>query len=386
MSKKQKIRELLDRLNALDGSFLPDGEIQDLTNKIINQEMMAVSGKIRENAVIKSLEKISSEIARLKKDFKVEPIVSSIKELEKEISSEQKKIVQDFEIKLNNLKGHASKLEDKSTDQSINELSSKLTALQQEFYARLKEQEKLETDLKKGIESLKKDLEVNLTKRDLDEYSTGLERKLEKIKTDLTNRLSLNRGGAINRQINVDSSVMSTRYTDINFKNSSSIGWTAANDDTYKRVDITASILIATGGGGGSLTVKEVDGTPNVASVTTIVVSNGTLTDDGSGQVTVTTGGGGGGITRTTSVVTANTTPAAAASTDYVFFCDSGLRVFMPTAISNTNLYTMKNTGSSSVLIVASVGQAIDGSTSALMPTTNESLTLISNNSVWGVV
>ena len=51
------------------------------------------------------------------------------------------------------------------------------------------------------------------------------------------------------------------------------------------------------GGGGGSstITVKEADGTPNVSNVSTIVVSNGTLTNDGGGQVTITTGGGGGG-------------------------------------------------------------------------------------------
>jgi len=41
-----------------------------------------------------------------------------------------------------------------------------------------------------------------------------------------------------------------------------------------------------------SLTVKEADGTPNVANVDTIVVSNGTLTDNGSGQVTLAIGGG----------------------------------------------------------------------------------------------
>jgi hypothetical protein len=43
------------------------------------------------------------------------------------------------------------------------------------------------------------------------------------------------------------------------------------------------------------VTVKEIDGTPNVSGVTTIQVANGTLTDDGGGQVTLQTGGGGGG-------------------------------------------------------------------------------------------
>ncbi len=45
------------------------------------------------------------------------------------------------------------------------------------------------------------------------------------------------------------------------------------------------------GGGGAALTVKEVDGDPSVANVDTIVVTNGTLTDDGSGQVTITISG-----------------------------------------------------------------------------------------------
>jgi len=44
--------------------------------------------------------------------------------------------------------------------------------------------------------------------------------------------------------------------------------------------------------GGGSITVQEADGDPTVTNVSTIVVSNGTLTDDGSGQVTIDTGGG----------------------------------------------------------------------------------------------
>lgn len=46
---------------------------------------------------------------------------------------------------------------------------------------------------------------------------------------------------------------------------------------------------------GGGLTVQETDGTPTVSNVNTIVVTTGTLTDNGGGQVTIATGGGGGG-------------------------------------------------------------------------------------------
>lgn len=55
----------------------------------------------------------------------------------------------------------------------------------------------------------------------------------------------------------------------------------AALDQLAERVDDLENA------GGGSLTVKEADGTPTVAGVTTIVVTNGTLTDDTGGQVTL---------------------------------------------------------------------------------------------------
>jgi hypothetical protein len=52
-------------------------------------------------------------------------------------------------------------------------------------------------------------------------------------------------------------------------------------------------VSIRSGSGGGTpLTVEEEDGAPSVSNVKTIIVSDGTLTDDGSGQVTIDTGGG----------------------------------------------------------------------------------------------
>lgn len=49
--------------------------------------------------------------------------------------------------------------------------------------------------------------------------------------------------------------------------------------------------------GATPLTVKEQDGTPTVTPVTTIKVSNGTLTDDGGGVVSLAIGGGSGTVT-----------------------------------------------------------------------------------------
>lgn len=63
--------------------------------------------------------------------------------------------------------------------------------------------------------------------------------------------------------------------------------------------------------GQSGLNVTEVDGSPSVFGVTKITVSNGTLTDDGSGSVTITTGGGGGGVD-SLSMGTTGLTPSTA--------------------------------------------------------------------------
>jgi hypothetical protein len=67
----------------------------------------------------------------------------------------------------------------------------------------------------------------------------------------------------------------------------------AAAADSNLQLDANGTIIRTAPGGGAALTVKEVDGAPTVAGVSTIIVSNGTLTDDGGGEVTLTTGGGG---------------------------------------------------------------------------------------------
>lgn len=59
--------------------------------------------------------------------------------------------------------------------------------------------------------------------------------------------------------------------------------------------NLQAQIGTGTGGGGSALTVKDIDGTPTATNINTIRFTNGSVTDDGGGQVTVTTGTGGGG-------------------------------------------------------------------------------------------
>jgi hypothetical protein len=78
----------------------------------------------------------------------------------------------------------------------------------------------------------------------------------------------------------------------LNFIEGSNVTLTVADDAGNDEVDIT----IAASGSGGTVTVEEVDGTPSVAA-STIVFPNGTLTDNGGGEVQYTPTGGGGGDT-----------------------------------------------------------------------------------------
>ncbi len=63
-------------------------------------------------------------------------------------------------------------------------------------------------------------------------------------------------------------------------------------DHKLKRRDSAGTVVVIEA---GTIEVKEIDGSPDVTGVTIIRVSNGSLTNDGGGQVTITTGGGGGG-------------------------------------------------------------------------------------------
>lgn len=60
----------------------------------------------------------------------------------------------------------------------------------------------------------------------------------------------------------------------------------------YINGDLDVEGTITAGGGLSSLEVKEIDGAPDVTGVSIIRVTNGTLTDDGGGQVTLSIGGG----------------------------------------------------------------------------------------------
>lgn len=89
---------------------------------------------------------------------------------------------------------------------------------------------------------------------------------------------------------------------------------------------------------------------------------------------------------KSVNVVSINTNAGNALSTDYVYLASGTINITLPTAISNTNLYTIKNVGTGVVTIDTTSSQTIDGSLTAPIQVQYQSLTLISDGANWNII
>jgi len=90
-------------------------------------------------------------------------------------------------------------------------------------------------------------------------------------------------------------------------------------------------------------------------------------------------------ITRSINTISTATTAPAVVSTDYVYFVSGTTTLTLPTAVANTNRYSVTNTGISTITVATTSAQTINGSTTATLPIQNMSLDFISNGSNWVV-
>lgn len=95
--------------------------------------------------------------------------------------------------------------------------------------------------------------------------------------------------------------------------------------------------------------------------------------------------GGGSGITRTVVVTSGTVTAGATASTDYTYLVAGAHTVTLPTAVGNTNRYTVKNDHSAAITIGTTSSQTIDGTTS-IQISPEDSVDLISDGSNWRII
>lgn len=118
-------------------------------------------------------------------------------------------------------------------------------------------------------------------------------------------------------------------------------------------------------------------GTPTAGKVWTAT--------DALGNANWTTITSGTGITRSVNSISTATTAAAVAATDYVYFCTGTTTLTLPTAVSNTNRYSVVNNDPTlTTTIATTTAQTINGSTTVtLVP--GQAVDLISNNANWSI-
>ena len=95
--------------------------------------------------------------------------------------------------------------------------------------------------------------------------------------------------------------------------------------------------------------------------------------------------GGGSGITRVISNISTATTGAAVANTDYVYLTTGTFLFILPTAVGNTNRYTLKVTDGGTITLTTTAGQTVDNVIPGKV-TFPTSLDFISNNSNWFII
>lgn len=172
-----------------------------------------------------------------------------------------------------------------------------------------------------------------------DGVSIKMEDLLKEAEPLIVSAVPRHSGGNMNRNIAIGGNLKAlNRYTDINFKAGSNVTITYANNDSTKNTDITFAAS-----------------------------------------------GSGGGITRQVNAVNTSLTADSTASTDQVYVCSDGIAVTLPTAVGNSNLYTIKNTAASSVLVATTGGESIDGDTELILATQFTSVDLISDGTNWKI-
>lgn len=94
----------------------------------------------------------------------------------------------------------------------------------------------------------------------------------------------------------------------------------------------------------------------------------------------------GDAITRIVTSISSPATGGSATKTDYVYLVSGTTTLTLPTAVGNTNLYTVKNSGVSTVTVATTSAQTIDGSSTASLAVANTSLDMISDNTNWRII
>ena len=322
--------------------------------KSVEAEMERVADLIRQEAEIRTVEDSKKRIAELKLEVAsaVGSLIQAFENLKGALGANEIELTKTLNIKLDALRGAMSEFRTAQNDRfkvvandigvlraDIKDIGDRKVKIP-DF---AKDISKLELELGNLIRNLKDDSEDQLKgqSKDLKKQIDNLEEDFKKLRSSMSN-LASNRGhgGQANRNILVSNNPSTlSQYTDLNIKAGANITLSYTSNNNLKTTDLTIAA----------------------------------------------TGGVGSGITRNIATVSTSQVLAAVASTDYVVIASAGVGVTLPTAVGNSNLYTIKNVAASSVMVLADGVETIDGSANIILNTQFTSIDLISDNSNWQI-
>jgi len=318
-------------------------------------ELNKLKKSLEETVNIQTVDDVKHQLEKFKNKIDLTPLSNEIEKIGQvftEKSKEIQSVLDEKTTELSNLKSDTSKkgLEDAHRMRELvgdisrlqNEITS-LTVIQEadtaEFKKNLSEIESLRSATDTILVNLSDKLDTKASKNDLPKILSDTQEKIDTLRTELIDRMNkLGRGGSMNRQIFIGNSDPLTRYTDINLKAGTNVTINFVNNDTTKKVDVT------------------------IASA-----------------------GGPSGSTRSIESTAVSSTIGGVSGTDYVVIATAGVALTLPTAVGNTNLYTIKNTAASSVLVATTGGQTIDNDTNLILATRYTAVDLISDTANWNI-
>lgn len=331
MRKKQTLNKLLNILS-------PDATQVDFSD--FDSQISSLKNNLKEKITVKTLANVQVQLERFKAKLDFQPLIQSVHSIIASFENESQRLSDLIEQKTLELQGaDLSRMKDVKTE--ISDLKFQLSTLEE---VRKLDIEHLQSSIPslQDIESRFGESMIELSARldALEEAEAVAPQEIKdwqeiitNLRTELMNRIASLGGGSMNRQIFVGGVDPLLKYTDINFKAGSNVTITYQNNETTKRVDVT-----------------------------------------------IASSGGGGGSTRVITSITLSQTAGSTSGTDYVYLCSGTLTLTLPTTVSNTNLYTIKNIGTGTITIATTGGETIDGQSTQVMPVKFTSVDLISNN------
>lgn len=314
MNKREKLQKLYEELNALDKKeTLPIDDIEGLSDSLIKEKISIMADEIKNDPAVKIIRKFGQEIVKFKQDFDVKPIISLIHELETEMTFNQKEIESNFEKRINDIydirknelaenkqemekvrhsmqvfqreTSLSSLITSNETELKLSSFNKEIESLYQEIKNTISKREKITRYLEKDLSSIKSQMESIVTNGIENEKQVRDELKsdIKKITEEFNQRISRIGGGHANRKISINGTVISTRYTDINFKGNG-VTYSAVDNNTTKQVDLT---LTSSGGGGSGYQVPLSGVVDGVNKVFTWATAPNAIVVDNSGVMNI---------------------------------------------------------------------------------------------------